>query len=246
MCILLPIIASLFTALLLYLLVRIYYSSQAALCAVFCFAICIPAIFIGSAGSVDRDSLELLLMIPILFSLYNSGRGNAFNFISSIIFSVSLLVLLAYLWSWIAIPVCAILMGPCTAYKAISGSRYHKLLILLFLTLGGIYVLLSYQDYSKLLYRGVSELQYLDITGLVMYIPLILPFVYGIITLKRRMEEIDVFLLFWLVTAFLAGLMLSRLQLFLIPVVCMISGIGLWQFYADNKSEVSSDVQSVA
>jgi asparagine N-glycosylation enzyme membrane subunit Stt3 len=112
----------------------------------------------------------------------------------------------------------------------------------------GIIVILSciltaihWSSISLLFSQSIYELKSFDITGLFLYVPLTLPLGYGIFILYREKPQHGKLLLSMLLFNLFLSIVMSRLQLFLIAPVCIVSGIGMWRFYADTKNEVLTE-----
>ncbi len=228
-----PMIMALLTVLVLILYVRKFYSLPEALASAFMFAVLIPAIFITEAGNVDRDGLEVLLSIVALLSFYlidNLDRKNKSWWIHAILCGFALIAL-ALLWNRIALP---IMFSIYMAFIGIALVRQfaprfapYIYLILAIIALIGLF-------YASHKWGGdVAEMQFISPSQIIVYAPLILPLFAGIRHMLRRKRSQDIFLLTWFFVSLIEGIGISRLLLFIIPPVCIISGVGIVSFYRE-------------
>jgi asparagine N-glycosylation enzyme membrane subunit Stt3 len=233
--ILMPVAIALLIALMLAVYVRHLYGKNMPyqMAVVFMFAMLIPAIFITEAGNVDRDGLELLLMIPALFSYY--FMVNALDKpMEALVYAIpcaASMGLLVWLWSPIAIPIMLSIVTVYTLWQ--KHSKRAILLCLVVVALGMVAYAYSKVPITGTLSQEAAELHPIQLGNIITYLPIALPLVAGIRYMAKQRRSHEMFLLTWLLVSFAEGIAMSRLLLFIIPPVCIVSGIGLVEFYKE-------------
>lgn len=74
---------------------------------------------------------------------------------------------------------------------------------------------------------GASEMGHITLEQLVVYVPAFMPLALGVRYLIRRSQSQDKYLLVWLLLSVVVGCIIARMMLFALPVICIVSGIGI-------------------
>lgn len=188
-----PIILAFGIISILYFFVNKLYSKSIAIYTSLSFVLLIPAIFITEAGNVDRDALELLLFIPIVFSIY-------------------FIITKRHIWISAFVLILYVIMLIILWYPALD-------------KIGETF------DY------GAAEMYHIQLSQILTFIPFFLPLTFGVRYLWERRQSQDKFLLIWLTLTIIAGCVISRLLLFALPVICIVSGIGVPDMIAKFKEQ---------
>ena len=241
--VILPPLCAALTALILYFSTkRIFSSIPITLCSVLCFAIARPVLLLTCAGNIDRDCLTLLLITCGMFIYY---------FSTSLRYLPLLLLITALLYiesTWLSIAILAYSIFSCWLVNEIiiKDRSKRQTAVAYFCVLGifSIAFLVSSHQSLNILnyisdYSHTGELESLTIIDLCLWIFLCIPIYFGFSAMSKNPSNHKpfFFLLTWILSSILAGLLAKRLALYMAPAVTIMAGYGLWFIFSSQRAK---------
>ena len=242
----LPPLCAALAALIIYFSAKHIFSSiPIALCSVLCFAIARPVLLLTCAGNIDRDCLTLLLITCGMFIYY----------FSTSLRSLPLLILITALLyiesTWLSVAILAHTIFSCWLVNELVVKDHSKrqVSIAYFCILGIssiVFLVSSHQSLDILNYISnyshTGELKPLTIIDLCLWIFLAIPIYFGFLSMSQKTSDRKpfFFLLIWILSSILAGLLAKRLALYMAPAVTIIAGHGLWFIFSSERAKNST------
>lgn len=237
-----PITLSLLMAMALYFPVRKLAGKGVALCSVAAWAIMLHPVYLTSAGYLDRDGEQILLLWLASAMLLLSAWARWFWKIGATIAVLGITAALEYSWSWVAAPVVGlVILSGIAGMAAMSVRRPEQVpSIMLFATLAAAGAVLAFQfddrsvdilsyvsgDAVSQPFRELSPIGWREI--LLQYNYWIIPFGIGFYRIVKSWHPLGGYCAGWFCgMAVLAAVAAQRCIVLAVPAIVVICGFGL-------------------